>query len=52
MKSPMTIIVSVGMVDHVGTDNLRQYLCEVFSLLNYGGVFLNQGIKLRHDEFK
>lgn len=45
-------IVSVGMVEHVGRDNLREYFARVWDLLKPSGVFLNHGISLLHDEFK
>jgi cyclopropane-fatty-acyl-phospholipid synthase len=37
-------IVSVGMVEHVGRDQLKPYFSTVFRLLNPGGLFLNHGI--------
>lgn len=45
-------IVSVGMVEHIGRYNLREYFDKAYSLLQPGGVFLNHGITLLHDEFK
>ncbi|MBV9392383.1 MAG: class I SAM-dependent methyltransferase [Verrucomicrobia bacterium] len=40
-------IVSVGMVEHVGRDQLRRYFGQAMSLLLPGGVFLNHGIACR-----
>lgn len=37
-------IASVGMFEHVGLRNLRQYFHTVHGLLRPGGVFLNHGI--------
>ena len=37
-------IASVGMFEHVGLCNLRQYFRTVYNLLKPGGVFLNHGI--------
>jgi cyclopropane-fatty-acyl-phospholipid synthase len=37
-------IASVGMFEHVGLKNLRQYFRTVRRLLRPGGVFLNHGI--------
>lgn len=37
-------IASVGMVEHVGEDNLSEYFRKAFQLLRPGGVFLNHGI--------
>jgi len=37
-------IASVGMFEHVGLKNLRQYFRTVHRLLRPGGVFLNHGI--------
>ncbi|HEU5457742.1 MAG TPA: cyclopropane-fatty-acyl-phospholipid synthase family protein [Terracidiphilus sp.] len=37
-------IASVGMIEHVGLKNLPHYFRIAESLLNPGGVFLNQGI--------
>jgi cyclopropane-fatty-acyl-phospholipid synthase len=37
-------IASVGMFEHVGLKNLRQYFGTVHSLLRPGGIFLNHGI--------
>lgn len=45
-------VVSVGMVEHVGRDNLGEYFRRVWGLLKGGGVFLNHGITLLHDAFK
>lgn len=45
-------VVSVGMIEHIGRDNLGEYFRRVESVLKPGGVFLNHGITLLHDEFK
>jgi cyclopropane-fatty-acyl-phospholipid synthase len=37
-------LVSVGMVEHVGEHELREYFRCAFRLLTPGGVFLNHGI--------
>ena len=37
-------IVSVGMVEHVGSSELRSYFDTAFQLLLPGGLFLNHGI--------
>lgn len=37
-------LVSVGMVEHVGADNLSEYFRQAFQLLRPGGVFLCHGI--------
>lgn len=37
-------IVSVGMVEHVGREQLKPYFSTVFQLLHPGGLFLNHGI--------
>jgi cyclopropane-fatty-acyl-phospholipid synthase len=37
-------IVSVGMVEHVGREQLKPYFSTVFRLLRAGGLFLNHGI--------
>ena len=37
-------IVSVGMAEHVGAENLNAYFKKVFGLLKPGGVFLNHAI--------
>lgn len=37
-------IVSVGMFEHVGEKNLREYFARVYTLLRPGGAFLNSGI--------
>ena len=43
---PFDKIVSVGMVEHVGRENLGIYFEKAFRLLKPGGVFLNHGITL------
>lgn len=45
-------IVSVGMVEHVGRSHLHEYFSKAYALLRPGGVFLNHGITLLHDNFK
>ena len=37
-------IASVGMFEHVGLKNLRQYFSIAYGMLKPGGVFLNHGI--------
>lgn len=37
-------LASVGMVEHVGEEKLRDYFRRAFELLKPGGVFLNHGI--------
>jgi cyclopropane-fatty-acyl-phospholipid synthase len=37
-------IVSVGMVEHVGREQLKPYFSAAFRLLRPGGLFLNHGI--------
>jgi len=37
-------VVSVGMFEHVGEKNLREYFARVNKLLRPGGVFFNSGI--------
>ncbi|MDQ6930187.1 MAG: cyclopropane-fatty-acyl-phospholipid synthase family protein [Candidatus Eremiobacteraeota bacterium] len=37
-------IASVGMVEHVGRDRLKEYFSKAFSILRRGGLFLNHGI--------
>ena len=50
-------IASVGMYEHVGLKNLRQYFKIAYQLLRPGGVFLNHGIArssvspVRNDSF-
>jgi cyclopropane-fatty-acyl-phospholipid synthase len=41
-------IASVGMFEHVGAKNLRQYFRIAHGLLKPGGVFLNHGIARSH----
>ena len=45
-SQPFDKIVSVGMVEHVGRENLRVYFDKAFRCLRHGGVFLNHGITL------
>ena len=49
---PFDKIVSVGMVEHIGRQNLAIYFQKAYRLLRPGGVFLNHGITILHDEFK
>lgn len=51
-EGPFDKVVSVGMVEHVGRENLSTYFGHMFSLLKAGGVFLNHGITLLHEPFK
>lgn len=48
---PYDAIVSVGMVEHVGRENLPVYFSKVYRLLRPGGVFLNHGISLAEAMF-
>lgn len=41
---PFNKIVSVGMFEHVGERNLREYFTRVYKLLRPGGTFFNSGI--------
>jgi cyclopropane-fatty-acyl-phospholipid synthase len=43
-------VASVGMVEHVGRENLTEYFATVRSLLKPGGVFLNHAIGGGHRE--
>ena len=45
-SQPFDKIVSVGMVEHVGRENLGVYFDKAYRLLKPGGVFLNHGITL------
>ncbi|MDE2747589.1 MAG: cyclopropane-fatty-acyl-phospholipid synthase [Chloroflexota bacterium] len=45
-SQPFDKIVSVGMVEHVGRENLAIYFEKAYRLLRHGGVFLNHGITL------
>lgn len=49
---PFDKIVSIGMVEHVGRDNLKPYFDKAYRLLQPGGVMLNHGITLLHEDFK
>ncbi|CAG0966873.1 partial putative fatty acid methyltransferase, partial [Planctomycetaceae bacterium] len=40
-------IVSVGMFEHVGRDQLPEYFSQAYRLLEPGGLFLNHGISYR-----
>jgi cyclopropane-fatty-acyl-phospholipid synthase len=37
-------IISVGMVEHVGTHNLKEYFNKINELLKHGGLLLNHGV--------
>jgi cyclopropane-fatty-acyl-phospholipid synthase len=52
-SQPFDKIVSVGMVEHVGRDQLSTYFEKAYRLLRPGGVFLNHGITVveSHDPF-
>lgn len=41
---PYDALASVGMVEHVGRENLPLYFRKAYRLLRPGGVFLNHGI--------
>ena len=45
-SQPFDKIVSIGMVEHVGRENLLIYFEKAFRVLKPGGVFLNHGITL------
>ena len=49
---PFDKIVSVGMVEHVGRENLGIYFEKAWRLLKPGGVFLNHGITLLSAPFE
>ncbi len=40
-------IASIGMVEHVGIDNMMGYMCKMRSLLPDRGMFLNHGLTRR-----
>ena len=42
-------LVSVGMIEHVGWSNLKEYFHQAFSVLRPGGLFLNSGISTAAD---
>jgi len=44
VEGPFDKISSVGMVEHVGIDNMAGYMAKVNSLLRDRGMFLNHGI--------
>ena len=44
VEGPFDKISSVGMVEHVGIDNMAGYMKKVASLLRDRGMFLNHGI--------
>ena len=45
-SKPFDKLVSIGMVEHVGRENLPIYFEKAYRLLKPGGVFLNHGITL------
>ena len=45
-RQPFDKIVSIGMVEHVGRENLGIYFEKAYRSLKPGGVFLNHGITL------
>ena len=49
---PFDKIVSIGMVEHVGRENLGIYFEKAYRLLKPGGVFLNHGITLLSAPFE
>ena len=49
---PFDKIVSIGMVEHVGRENLGIYFEKAYRLLRPGGVFLNHGITLLNAPFE
>jgi len=44
VEGPFDKISSVGMVEHIGIDNMESYMRKVQSLLPDRGIFLNHGI--------
>ncbi len=44
VEGPFDKISSIGMVEHVGIDNMRDYMQKVRGLLPDRGMFLNHGI--------
>jgi cyclopropane-fatty-acyl-phospholipid synthase len=44
LQTPFDKIASVGMFEHVGLKNLRQYFTLVMRMLSPDGLFLNHGI--------
>ena len=44
VEGPFDKISSIGMVEHVGIDNMKGYMEKVNSLLTDRGLFLNHGI--------
>lgn len=49
---PFDKLVSIGMVEHVGRENLGIYFEKAYRLLRPGGVFLNHGITLLNAPFE
>ncbi len=49
---PFDKLVSIGMVEHVGRENLDIYFEKAYRLLRPGGVFLNHGITLLNAPFE
>ncbi len=44
-------IVSIGMFEHVGAKNYKEYMKIAYEILKDGGLFLNHGISIRADLF-
>lgn len=44
VQGPFDKVASIGMVEHVGIDNMAAYMEKVSSLLPDRGIFLNHGI--------
>ena len=51
-SQPFDKLVSIGMVEHVGRENLGIYFEKAYRLLKPGGVFLNHGITLLSAPFE
>ena len=51
-SQPFDKLVSIGMVEHVGRENLGIYFEKAYRLLKPGGVFLNHGITLLNAPFE
>ena len=50
-EEPFDAITSIGMVEHVGSEQIDVYARRLFGLLRPGGRLLNHGIaKLQHDD--
>ncbi len=44
VEAPFDKVASIGMVEHVGIDNMPNYMRKIYSLLPDRGLFLNHGI--------